>query len=321
MTTKKKSHWGGGSVSNLQATLYTPSLSEAISDFQNCIYSNLATRPDIKPDGELHRFRLANERKGKLSGAYIFYTSPVYSGWWQSWVTGESGTWTFKSQKELSYAEKKALKEQIERNKAKRKAEQAKQWADAEKRALSIWSRSRPASTDHPYAVTKQMGVAGMRQLRDALVIPLYQNGKITSLQFINGKGGKRLLTGGRVKGSCFIFGDIRKPFEVAYIAEGISTGYSVHVLADYAPVLCAISAGNLEPVAVAVRRKFPGLKKLVIAADNDIKTDGSNVGVEYATRAAKACQGEIAIPSLPTGEKCDWCDLRLLSMGVKHER
>jgi len=305
---------------HLRGELYQPSLSEAIHDFQDRIFSELATRPVIKADGELHRFRLAKERKGKLSGAYIFYTIPIYSGWWSSWVSGASGTCTFKSQNKLTTAEKLALQQQVEINQAKRKAEQETQWGLVEKRALYIWSRSSPASKDHPYAVAKQMAVDGMRQSRGKLVIPLMQGGKITSLQFIDEKGEKKFLAKGKVSGSAFIFGDIRKPFDVCYLAESPSTAYSVYVLGGYLPTFSCMSLTNLKPVAVAIRAKFPSVK-IIIACDNDYKagTD-KNVGIDEARKVATLVSGcEVSIPYSPKGKniKVDWCDIRLMALGL----
>ena len=272
------------------------------------------------------RFHIDGDKRKSLNGWYIFYTTPVFSAGFGSWKTNLSSTWTFKSDKKLTHAEKLEYKRQVQETKAKRKAEQEKRHKDAEKRALAIWNRSRPAaSPSHAYVKAKRMGITNIRQLRDSLVIPLYQGGKITSLQFIDKQGNKKFLSGGRIKGSCFIYGDIRKPFDTAYIAESPSTGHSVHVLSDYAPVFCAMNAGNLEAVAVAVRAKLPNVKNIIIAADNDVpdKENGINIGVVKAKEAARACGGSVSIPHSVDGNntKIDWNDLHLQILGgVDHD-
>ena len=317
MTDKRKE--SGASSPNIHShnALYTPGLSDAIRDFQDRVYNRLATRLDtVNTSGELVRFRIG--RKG-LDGWYVFYSSPVFSAAYGSWKTGLNSTWTFKTDKPLSHAEKQELARLMAETKAKREAEKQRRHKEAEKCALSIWCRARPVSFNHPYIMAKKMGGAGLRQLKDSLVIPLYQGGKITSLQFIDQKGNKKFLTGGKITGSAFIIGNFTKPFDVAYICEGVSTGFSIHVLSDYKNIFCAMNAGNLQAVAVAVRAKWSDVK-IIIAADNDVpkKAGGINIGVMKAQEAAKACGGEVSIPTMPDGSKCDWCDVRLLAMGVK---
>ena len=53
--------------------------------------------------------------------------------------------------------------------------------------------------------------------------------------------------------------------------------------------------AGNLEPVARALRAKFPRMR-LVVCADNDQATPG-NPGVTQALAAARAVGGYLAVP------------------------
>ncbi|MFZ4539135.1 MAG: hypothetical protein ACOYNV_22855, partial [Propionivibrio sp.] len=54
--------------------------------------------------------------------------------------------------------------------------------------------------------------------------------------------------------------------------------------------------AGNLQPVARALRQKFPNLT-LVIAADDDAETPG-NPGLTAATAAARAVGAALAVPT-----------------------
>jgi putative DNA primase/helicase len=56
-----------------------------------------------------------------------------------------------------------------------------------------------------------------------------------------------------------------------------------------------AFNAGNLEPVARAIRAKFPKLH-IVICADNDVATPG-NPGLTRATEAARAVRGFVVAP------------------------
>jgi len=72
--------------------------------------------------------------------------------------------------------------------------------------------------------------------------------------------------------------------------------------------------AGNLEPVAAAIRRKWPAAR-IVVAADDDRETlvPRENPGLHFARKAAAAVDGAVAIPVFqdPTG-KTDFNDLHV---------
>ena len=79
--------------------------------------------------------------------------------------------------------------------------------------------------------------------------------------------------------------------------------------------VACAFSAGNLKPVAVALREKYPDTV-LVICADDDHLTEG-NPGLTKATEAAQSIGGLLAIPCFPATRKdgdTDFNDLARLA-------
>gem|GEM_PF-2683153 len=56
-------------------------------------------------------------------------------------------------------------------------------------------------------------------------------------------------------------------------IAEGFATSATTHQATGY-PVVIACNAGNLEPVAKAMRQKFPSLS-IIIYADDATETEG----------------------------------------------
>lgn len=49
---------------------------------------------------------------------------------------------------------------------------------------------------------------------------------------------------------------------------------------------------------------------RIILAADNDIKPEGPNVGHQKAQEAAKAVSGTVVLPELD-GRACDWWDVR----------
>src|SRR3972149_2993227 len=102
------------------------------------------------------------------------------------------------------------------------------------------------------YLVRKGIKASGGRLHNDALVIPVRGGGEIHSLQIIGPEGDKRFLTGGRVAGCYFSMGN-PKGAAALCIAEGFATGATIHEATGY-PVAVAFNAGNLRPVAMAMR-------------------------------------------------------------------
>ena len=131
---------------------------------------------------------------------------------------------------------------------------------------------------------------------------------RLWNLQFIGEAGSKRFLTGGRVKGCCFLIGE---PGEVLCIAEGFATGASVHEATGYA-VAVAFDCGNLLSVAEAMRARFPNAR-IVIAADDDYRTAG-NPGLTKAREAAAAIGGSVAVPDFGADRPDDAVDFNDLA-------
>jgi len=117
--------------------------------------------------------------------------------------------------------------------------------------------------------------------------------GDLHSLQYIGPDGGKRFLTGGRVAGCYFSIGNMQGAATLC-IAEGFATGASIFE-ATGRPVAVAFNAGNMLPVAKALREKYPE-QALIICADDDAGTSG-NPGLTKATEAAQAVNGLVAVP------------------------
>jgi putative DNA primase/helicase len=124
------------------------------------------------------------------------------------------------------------------------------------------------------------------------LIAPLQDiDGALRSLQYIAVDGTKLFLKGGRKKGCYFTIGE---PKDAFVICEGYATGASIHE-ATGSPVIIAFDAGNLLPVARALRTKHP-FAAITIAADDDVATDG-NPGLTKAREAAAAIGASLAVP------------------------
>lgn len=168
----------------------------------------------------------------------------------------------------------------------------------AEHKANQLWENAIPADANHPYLIKKGLPPLELRQTREGtLLIPIGKLGHLVNLQLINQHCEKRFLSGGQVKGFFAAIGPLTPEHRV-YICEGWATGASIHLSTGY-PVICALSAANLDPVTQFMRERFGELIELVIAGDDDRNTEG-NPGKAYAMRAALNCKAKVVFPVWP---------------------
>lgn len=255
--------------------------------------AGLAPLKDIPvADGVLHRFRAEGDKAGARNGWYVLHAQPVPAGAFGSWKTGVTYTWRAAAMTPPSPAESEAIRHQLQAAQTARDAEQVKLHATAAAKAEHLWHIAKPATVDHPYLARKRVKPFGLRLLNGSLVIPARDaDGRLATLQFIAADGVKRFLTGGRIAG-CYCA--VGRPAETLLIAEGYATAATLHECTGHA-VACAFNAGNLAPVARALRAKFPTVR-IVICADDDRDTPG-NPGLTRATEAALAVDGLVALP------------------------
>ncbi len=263
------------------------------SDFKAAMdAAGLQMKEIIIPDGKLYRAHIEGDRPGSKNGWYVLYGEGLPAGSFGSWKTGFKSTWCAKAEGTLSAAERKEYGQRmIEARKAREAEERARRNAAKEK-AIAIWKASPPATDNHPYLVKKGVHNHGLRLYKGALVVPLRDSeGNLHSLQFIDGEGNKRFLSGGRIQGCHYIIGT---PGDTLCICEGYATGATIYEQTGYA-VAVAFNCGNLLSVARAVRKKFPDIK-IILCADNDKHTPG-NPGLTTAREAAAACGASLAVP------------------------
>jgi len=166
--------------------------------------------------------------------------------------------------------------------------------ADCKAKAERLWNEaSETVSADHAYLSAKGVRAYGLRQLRDALLVPVRADGSgLVGLQFIQPDGSKRFLTGTPKAGS---YHRITGSMERVLICEGYATGASLHEATGFA-VAIAFDAGNLLAVAQAIREKLTDAV-LVLCADDD-RGNQTNPGMSKARAAALAVGGLLAVPA-----------------------
>ncbi|WP_245616817.1 toprim domain-containing protein [Comamonas granuli] len=252
---------------------------------------------DLTPDGKLHRYRVRGDKPGSKNGWFVLHGHPVLAGAFGSWKTGESHNWREARDRPPTPQEREALRQVMRNAQAAREAEQVLVHEQARTRAAKLWGLARLADDAHPYLQRKQIRGFGVRQLNGALLVPARDAaGVLHTLQFIQADGSKRFLTGGRIQGCYYAMG---RPGHRLLLAEGFATAATVFMATGEATA-CAFNAGNLLPVARALRAKFPHVR-IVVAADDDSQTPG-NPGVTKATEAARAVGGFVAVPRFDRG-------------------
>lgn len=168
----------------------------------------------------------------------------------------------------------------------------------AEQNANRLWKQSKPADSNHPYLQKKQLPPFSLRQTSDgSLLIPLSFAGRLVNVQIINRQCEKRFLAGGKVK-DCYSTLGVMTTACRLYVCEGWATGASIH-RSTGCPVICAMTAANLESVALQIRGLMGDNIELIIAGDDDRNTEG-NPGKAYALRAALSANAKVVFPKWP---------------------
>ncbi|WP_374401223.1 toprim domain-containing protein [Niveibacterium sp.] len=263
-------------------------MSDAIAQFRTAISAAGLTPPDeIETDGQLRRFA-SNGKRGDDAGWYLLHGDGIPAGSFGDWRTGFTQTWRADIGRTLTPGEEAAHRAKVAAMRQAREAEEARRQASAALRAADEWNCASAAPADFPYLARKGVKPHGARFKDGRLLVPMRSDGALHSLQFIAANGEKRFLPGGKVKGCYFSIGNPQGAAALC-IAEGFATGATIHE-ATGLPVAVAFNAGNLEPVALALRAKFPDLR-LILCADDDNATEG-NPGRAKAAQAARAISG-----------------------------
>ena len=255
--------------------------------------------PEI--DGEIHRVPLLD--KHSKAGAYCLYSNDGRpAGWAQNFVSGEKvnlvATGVRLSPEEMEYQRQAQA---IRRLEAEKKREQV--YDLAAQRCRAFFAKRSPASSVNAYLQAKGVEAFGLKESPSGkeLLVPLQnKDGEIRSIQYIAEDGSKRFESGGQKKGCFHVIGSASENSPNVLICEGYATGASLHQ-ATGLPVAVAFDAGNLKPVAEALKEKFPN-STLTLCADND-HSNKLNVGLEKAKDAALAVNGKVVFPRFTSEE------------------
>jgi putative DNA primase/helicase len=276
----------------------TPSLSlaDVIDQFRRAMLAAGLEPPDqINADGKRQRWRVAGDRAGSQNGWLVLYADGVPAGAFGCWKRGISETWRADIGRELSADEQAAVRDHLAAMAKAREAEQAAARKKARAKAAELWGKASPqVKVKHPYLLAKKVRAYGLRQLQANLFVPVYLRGELAGLQIIAPDGSKKFLTGTQKAGAFLEIEGAPDAPDVTVIAEGYATAATIREATGWR-VVVAFDAGNLAAVAKAVRAARPSTT-LVLAADNDHRTDG-NPGLTKARAAAEAVGGIVCVP------------------------
>lgn len=175
---------------------------------------------------------------------------------------------------------------------------QRKQDAEAAAiRAGKAWARLLPEG-DSPYLKNKGVPGYGLKfTTKHTAVVPLIDTGgKVHGLQFLRTPAQAREVErpekeywppGLSKKGHFHLIG--HQPHWIVLVAEGFATAASLHAATGY-PVAVAFDAGNLLPVAEALRKRYR-IAKILICADDDI----------LGKCQERTCRARVVLPRHPT--------------------
>ena len=189
-----------------------------------------------------------------------------------------------------------AIKAQHAEAKKKAEAQRSFEAEKAAKEAAYAWSKY-IVEGESSYLKRKNVNAHSLRYAPNGngtVAIPMQDTaGKFWGLQIIRGADrGNKLEKqywpkGLNKKASFHLIGGI--PKGLLLIAEGYATAATLFEATGY-PVAVAFDAGNLQPVALALHKKYPRTK-ILVCADDDYLSEG-NPGVKAAQSAALAVNG-----------------------------
>ena len=233
-------------------------------------------------------------------------------------------TWRSWEGQRLDPAEIKRNHEWYKKRQRQEEAAQERKYKRNAAWLTKAYSGMAPA-TSHPYGVKKGLSSLPMARIRrkgNILCLPIvYLTSRKTvwGLQQISERGDKWFIAGSKKKGGFIPLAGPKEDWARIYICEGYSTGVSIRE-ATSRPVICAVDAGNIQPVAEAFRAEYPDAT-IIIAADNDqwpsdkwpLGKAWINTGVTRARAAAGKIGAFIAAPEFEpehhAKKPTDWND------------
>lgn len=259
-----------------------------VDELRTAIQNASITPPEIiSADGIAHRFHVDGDKRGSRNGEYCLYPDFPPNGYFKCYKRG------LFQKIQLPFIGNFSARPPSSSPHIPKHKEQKCRREEEKRQAVAMWERATPATDGCKYLRDKRVKSHGLRYYKNALILPALDcNGKIHGVQRIWPDGSKGFASGTDKTGHFFLIGTIKS--DTILIAEGYATAATLHEITGHA-VIVAFDAGNLRPVAQAIRSEHPGTC-IIICADNDWWTEG-NPGLTSAAEAAKAINGLLVVP------------------------
>lgn len=278
-----------------------------IGDFLSFCRDNGILIDYLPPLGKIKAY--PTEDKPRSTNGRVMFDGDF--GWCQNWRYQDKPVLWFegKDADKLTEADKERLRKRQEADRRKHAQEQAKAIRDVQAYFYHLPSMH----GNHPYLENKGLDIKGCSGLRidgENLIIPMFRNGDLVSIQTIAPDGSKKFRYGCPTKGTSYVIGNVKAP--ITAFCEGFATGLTIFQAIPTSRVVVCFNASGLAEVIKTTCRAFKGMA--VICADNDHETAkrdvlGRNPGLEKGREAAEMLGCGIAYPEGIKGS--DWDDAR----------
>jgi putative DNA primase/helicase len=298
--------------------------------------------------GRMRRCRVEGDREKR--GWYVLHELPLPNG--DLVLVGTFGVWRGndngltkvdlrKRDSEFSVEQRESLRRRLAEDRKRVERERREQAERAGQRAAAAWTKL-SESGESDYLAGKHVQGFGVRYTAaGSAVVPLLDtHGQVHGLQFLRSakqaetakRPAKEYWPAGLAKQGKFHL--IGAPQWIVLVAEGYATAASAHMATGY-PVAVAFDAGNIPVVAAALRKRYRGVRILILADDDVLQKchvckarlvladhpvtcpacgsahQAANAGVAAASAAAVEVGGAWLAPAFPdeSGRRRDFID------------
>ena len=276
--------------------------------------------------GKLTRCKTTQDKGKEKNGWYVIHehrtekNETLIFGSFGDWRSGDSNKIKVKAGR-MSQEERDVMRARQEEGKRRAAEIAANAARRAANRASGLFKRM-PEKGRSDYLDRKQIIGLGVRfaPRSGALLVPMSNvRDQIIGLQVIypekqadTGRDKSYWPYGMSKEGAFHLIGSHPEPGEPVLVCEGYATGASLH-MATSMTVAIAFDAGNLLPVAKAMRERFAGCP-LIICRDDDWKTKRPNgqpwnPGEEKGSNAALVVGGQVVAPIFSIEREIKWTD------------
>jgi len=256
-----------------------------------------ANPSDIRSDNKRHDYQLEGDKRGHKKGYYKLKIDGDFGfGFFGDYRQSEFEKWVSAAPRTYSDAERREFAKRMERERQAQEIEQEALWQAKAAEAVDTLLFTSPCPPEHAYLQKKGVLPYGISLSGRDIIIPMSDASGVRNIQSIKPDGTKLFFKDAKKQGAWFeIPGDT-----TICIVEGYATGASVYEATGHT-VIIAFDAGNLVPVAAAIRAKHPE-NRVIICADNDaftVRPDGkpTNPGIIKGTQAAIAINADLIYP------------------------